>query len=188
MMELTIVWVRRNIELEHITIAVLVTWYNRNMTLRVITFFLKAAFVLSWIGTAVAQQPAVVASAPVAIRAPHEDIKIPFQLENRTIFIQVHMGDSQPYWFVLDTGWKYAVIDLAVAKALGLKLGAPVDVGGGGKKAVLANMLIDSTFSMVGLKDFSQPLFLALPLDDLAKASGHEWAGILGTDLLASSL
>jgi hypothetical protein len=146
--------------------AMLVTWYNRNMTLRVINSFLKAAFVLSWIGTAVAQQPAVAALAPVAVRAPHEDVKIPFQLENRTIFIQVRMGDSKPYWFVLDTGWKYAVIDLVVAKALGLKLGAPV-------------------FSVVGLKDFSQPLFLALPLDDLAKASGHEWAGILGTDFIS---
>jgi hypothetical protein len=77
------------------------------------------------------------------------------------------------------------VIDLAVAKALGLKLGAPVDAGGGGKKAVMGNMLSDSPFSLVGLKDFSQPLFLALPMDDLAKISGHEWAGILGTDFIS---
>ena len=77
------------------------------------------------------------------------------------------------------------MIELAVAKDLGLKLGAPVDVGGGGKKAVMGNMLSDSPFSLVGLKDFSQPLFLALPLDDLAKTSGHEFAGILGTDFIS---
>jgi hypothetical protein len=123
--------------------------------------------------------------APPPSIALKEDVTIPFTLENRHIFLQVQAGASRPYWFVLDTGWKYAAIDLAVAKALGLKLGAPVDVGGGGKKTVMGNMLNDSPFSLVGLKDFSQPLFLALPMDDLAKYSGHEWAGILGTDFIS---
>jgi hypothetical protein len=117
--------------------------------------------------------------------ALQEDVTIPFEVVNENIFLQVQAGGSRAYWFVLDTGWKYAVIDLAVAKALGLKLGAPVDAGGGGKKAVMGNMLSDSPFSLVGLKDFSQPLFLALPMDDLAKISGHEWAGILGTDFIS---
>jgi hypothetical protein len=144
-----------------------------------------AAAVFGAIGTAFAKQPAVTDSAPPAIRASHEDVTIPFQLENRTIFLQVQVGGSRAYRFVLDTGAKYAVIDLAVAKALGLKLGAAVDVGGGGKKAVMGNMLSDSPFNLVGLKDFSQPLFLALPLDDLAKTSGHEFSGILGTDFIS---
>ena len=114
-----------------------------------------------------------------------EDVSIPFTLENRTIFLQVQVGGSRAYWFVLDTGTKYAVIDLAVAKDLGLKLGAPVDIGGGGKKAVMGYMLSDSPFSLVGLKGFSQPLFLALPLDNVAKTWGHECSGILGTDFIS---
>ena len=113
-----------------------------------------------------------------------EDVSMPFTLENRTIFLQVQVGGSRAYWFVLDTGTKYAVIDLAVAKDLGLKLGAPVDIGGGGKKAVMGYMLSGSLFSLVGLKDFSQPLFLALPLDNVAKTWGHECSGILGTDFI----
>jgi hypothetical protein len=114
-----------------------------------------------------------------------KDVKIPFTLENRHIFLQVQAGGTRPYWFVLDTGWKYASVDLAVAKALGLKLGAPVNVGGGGKKTLMGNLLSDSPFSLVGLKNFSQPLFLALPLDELAKNSGHEWAGTLGADFIS---
>jgi len=140
------------------------------------------ALVLSWIGTAFAQQSTVAASDPLAAHAPHEDVKIPFTLENRTIFLQVQAGGSRPYWFVLDTGWKYAVIDLAIAKSLHLNLGDQVDVSGGGKKTVMGNMLNNGPFGLVGLKGFSQPLFLALPLNDLAKANGHEVAGILGTD------
>ena len=159
--------------------------YNGDMTSRLLPSLLMAALVLDWIGMGLAQQLTVAASASPALHAPPEEVKIPFTLENRTIFLQVQAGGSRAYWFVLDTGEKYAVIDLAVAKTLGLKLGAPVDIGGGGKKAVMGNMLSDSAFSLVGLKSFSQPLFLALPLDDLAKASGHEFAGILGTDFIS---
>jgi hypothetical protein len=152
------------------------------MTLGLLPSFLMAALVLSSTGTAFAQQPTVAASDPPAVHAPHKDVKIPFTLENRTIFFQVQAGGSRPYWFVLDTGWKYAVIDLAIAKSIHLNLGDQVDVSGGGKKTVMGNMLNNSPFSLVGLKGFSQPLFLALPLNDLAKANGHEVAGILGTD------
>jgi hypothetical protein len=156
------------------------------MTSHLLPSFLTAALVLSSMGTAFAQQPTVADSAPPAIHAPREDVTISFTLVNRTIFLQVQVGGgSRAFWFILDTGSKYAVIDLAIAKALGLKLGAPVDVGGGGKRVVMANMLSDSPFSLVGLKDFSQPLFLALPLDDLAKAEGREFAGILGTDFIS---
>jgi hypothetical protein len=155
------------------------------MTLRVPQSFLKAAFVLGSIGTIFAKPQTGVESVPPVTRAPREAVRIPFKLENRTIFIQVRAGDSRAYWFVLDTGDKYAAIDLAIARSLHLNLGDQVDVGGGGKKAVMGNMLSDSPFSLVGLKDFSQPLFLALPLDDLAKASGHEFAGILGTDFIS---
>jgi PDZ domain/Aspartyl protease len=117
---------------------------------------------------------------------PQGDVTIPLEVVNGMIFLQVQVGGSRPYWFALDTGVKYAVIDLAIAKALRLRLGAPVDVAGGGKEVVMGNMLSDSPFSLVGLKDFSQPLFLALPMDDLAKANGHEFAGILGMPVLAS--
>jgi len=58
---------------------------------------------------------------------PQKDVTIPFQLVNKTIFIQV-MVAHKPLWFVLDTGDKYAIIDLSTAKSLGLELGDQVPV------------------------------------------------------------
>jgi len=114
---------------------------------------------------------------------PQKGVVIPFQLVNKTIFVQVTVART-PLWFVLDTGDKYAVIDLATAKSLGLELGDQVPVGGGGKDTVMGNLLKNSEFSVSGLKNFAQPLFIAVPLEELAKVSGHQFAGILGFDFI----
>jgi hypothetical protein len=113
-----------------------------------------------------------------------KDVTIPFQLVNKTIFIQV-MVAHKPLWFVLDTGDKYAIIDLSTARSLGLELGDQVPVGGGGKDTVMGNYLKNSEFRVTGLENFSQPLFIAVPLEELAKASGHELAGVLGFDFVS---
>jgi hypothetical protein len=115
---------------------------------------------------------------------PQNDVVIPFQLVNKTIFIQVTVAHT-PLWFVLDTGDKYAVIDLSRAKSLGLELGDQVPVGGGGKDMVMGNFLKNSQFSVAGVENFAQPLFIAVPLEDLAEVSGHEFAGILGYDFIS---
>jgi hypothetical protein len=115
---------------------------------------------------------------------PRRDVIIPFELVNKTIFIQVTVAHT-PLRFVLDTGDKYAVIDLSTAKSLGLELGDQVPVGGGGKDTVMGNFLKNSQFSVTGLGNFAQPLFIAVPLEDLAKVSGHEFAGILGYDFIS---
>jgi hypothetical protein len=49
----------------------------------------------------------------------------------------------------------------------------------------MGNYLKNSDFSVTGLENFSQPLFIAVPLEDLAKVSGHEFAGILGYDFIS---
>lgn len=111
-------------------------------------------------------------------------VTIPFELANRTIFIKVQVGTSRSLWFVLDTGDKYAAMDLEIAKSLGVDLGEPVPVGGAAGKTIFGQMIKSSTFRVVGLQGFEQPLFIAIPLHDLAKASGHEFAGILGYDFI----
>lgn len=114
-----------------------------------------------------------------------KDAVIPFELVNKNIYVQVTVGDSRPLWFVLDTGDKFAAIDLSIAKSLGLELGDQVAVGGGGKDAVKASLLKSGSFSIVGLEGFSQPLFIAVPFDKLSRASGREFAGILGFDFIS---
>lgn len=114
-----------------------------------------------------------------------KDTTIPFQLVNRDIYIQVSINNSKPLWFILDTGDKYAAVDLALARSLGVEFGDQVAVGGGGKNVVMGNFVKNTPFSVLGLTGFSQPLFIAIPLGDLAKASGQEIAGILGFDFIS---
>lgn len=114
-----------------------------------------------------------------------KDVTIPFELVNKTIFIQVQVGTSAPLWFVLDTGDKYAVIDLAVARSLHLEMADEVPVGGAGKNIIMGRLLKNSPFHVVGFDGFSQPLFIAVPLADLARASGHPFAGTLGYDFIS---
>jgi hypothetical protein len=115
--------------------------------------------------------------------AARPDVVIPFEQANRAIFIQV-VVKGRPLWFVLDTGDKYAVIDLAVARSIGLDLGPPIPLSGAGTATVTGALVKDSPFQVTGLADFSQPLFIAAPLGDLAKAEGHPFAGVLGKDFI----
>ena len=126
------------------------------------------------------------ASAPAAQPASiRQDVTIPFELVNKNVYIQVSIDGSRPFWFVLDTGDKYAVVDLNTAKSLGVSLGDQVSVGGGGEHVIMGNFVKNGSFRVKGLDGFAQPLFIAIPLDDLAKVSGHEFAGILGFDFIS---
>jgi PDZ domain/Aspartyl protease len=116
---------------------------------------------------------------------PRQAATIPFELVNKNIYLQVKVAQSRPLWFVLDTGDKYAGIDLAIAKTLGLDLGDKIPVSGGGKDVVFAYFTKNSSFSIAGLEGFSQPLFMAVPFGELSKVSGREFAGILGSDFIS---
>jgi PDZ domain-containing protein/aspartyl protease len=114
-----------------------------------------------------------------------KDVAIPFELANNHIFIKVKVDQSPPTWFAIDTGDKDAIIDTQRAKDLGLNLGGELEVHGVGKTTSTANYVNNSSFSIVGLDGFSQPLFLALPLTDVAVHTGHQCSGIIGFDFLS---
>lgn len=123
-------------------------------------------------------------SSSAQTASPQGEVSIPFEQVNKNIFVRVSVEHSKPHWFVLDTGVKYAVINLTLAKSLGLGLGDAVPVGGAGKDTVTGYFLKNSSFALPALEGFSQPLFLALPMDELAALSGHEFAGILGYEFI----
>lgn len=127
---------------------------------------------------AVAQQRQ--ATAP-AIAAP---VEIPFELVGRHIVLQIKVNNSRPLSFVFDTGDKVGIIDLDRAKELGLKLGREVHVGGAGPGQLTGATVEDSSWSLVGLKDFSQPISMALPFANLASRAGTDFDGIIGSDFI----
>lgn len=114
-----------------------------------------------------------------------QDVTIPFDVANNNVYVRVSVNRSAPLWFIVDTGDKYALIDITTAQSLGVALSDPIPVHGGNGAAVSARRVSTAEFRIVGFDGFTQPLYLALPFDALATAAGHEVAGILGYDFLS---
>lgn len=117
-------------------------------------------------------------------QAPRESVvSIPFELATRHIMLKVKVGDVL-LSFVLDTGDRYAIINLERAKQLGLKLEGQVRVGGAGSETSIGAFVRESTFTIPGLAGFSQPLHLALPIGGMASRLGQDFDGIIGSDFI----
>ncbi|HEY1607224.1 MAG TPA: aspartyl protease family protein [Allosphingosinicella sp.] len=123
-------------------------------------------------------------SGRARVRPADVGVVVPFELANKTIYIRVEVG-GKPLWFILDTGIKYTVIDLETARKLALPLDDPVPVGGGGTATVTGNLLKGGKVVLPHVPGGDFPLFLALPLDDLARLSGRDVSGVIGFDLFS---
>ena len=122
---------------------------------------------------------------PAAKPAVHSSsITIPFELANRHIMLKIRVNESRPLAFVLDTGDKYAIIDLDRARELGLKLEGEVRMHGAGSEAPIGAFARDASFSVPGLDGFSQPVTLALPIRRMAPKLGQDFDGIIGHDFI----
>jgi len=116
--------------------------------------------------------------------APASEVTIPFELVNRHVVIQVKVNNSRPLSFVLDTGDKFAIIDLERAKELGLTLQGELSAGGAGSERPTGAFVRNSTFTIPGLAGFSQPVNIALPVRNLAPRMGQDFDGILGSEFI----
>lgn len=120
-------------------------------------------------------------SAPAAQPTP---ITIPFELANRHIILKVRINGSRPLAFVLDTGDKYAIVDLDRGPELKLELGGAVGMQGAGAEVPTGAFVRNATFSVEGLDGFTQPITLALPISRLASRLGQDFDGIIGHDFI----
>jgi hypothetical protein len=102
-------------------------------------------------------------------------VTIPFELVVRHIVVKVRINNSRPLSFVLDTGDQVGIVDIDVAKELGLKLQGEVHIGGVGSGALPGSMVQDATWTLPGLDGFSQPVRLAIPLAKMEARFGHEF-------------
>src|SRR5262249_39071376 len=105
-----------------------------------------------------------------ATRAPYPparptEITIPFELVNNHIFLKVRVNNSDPLWFILDTGDDIAIVDMGVAKSLGLTLQGQINVGGAGAGTLTGAYVKDCSYSVPGIEGFAQPVVLAVPWD-----------------------
>ena len=126
------------------------------------------------LGSACRQHAATPLAKPVSIR---------YEPVQRLVMLRVRVNGSRPLSFVLDTGNRYAIIDLDRAGEIGLNLGEGIPVQGGGAN-VTGRFVRDASFSVEGLAGFSQPVAVAIPLQDLANRIGHDFDGILGAEFM----
>ena len=109
---------------------------------------------------------------------------IPFELVVKHVLLSVKVDGSRPLQFLLDTGDKFAIIDLDRAKELGLSLKGEIRVGGAGSQIIPGSRVENSWFTIPGLGGFSQPLDLAFPLQNFAALLGQDIDGIIGHDFI----
>ena len=140
------------------------------------------AFVVVMLSLATAASRAVQITPKPAATA--SEVTIPFELVNRHVVIQVRVNNSRPLSFVLDTGDKFAIIDLERAKELGLTLQGELSAGGAGSERPTGAFVRNSTFTIPGLAGFSQPVNIALPVRHLAPRMGQDFDGILGSEFI----
>lgn len=134
------------------------------------------------ITTATASAGVPSATARVATgRAP---VTIPFELVTRHIMVKAKINNSRPLSFVFDTGAKDCVVDVEVARELGLKLEGQLRVGGAGSETLAGSFVREATWTLGGLEDFAQPVNVAIPLARLAGRFGHDFDGIIGSDFI----
>ncbi len=126
--------------------------------------------------------PLVQATEKSAATTP---IVVPFEIANRHIMLKVKVNNSAPLSFVLDTGDKYAIINIERAKELDLQLSGTVRVGGAGASTSTGAHVREATFTIPGVPGFSQPVNLALPLNGLAARLGQDFDGIIGSEFIS---
>ncbi|MEO7971449.1 MAG: aspartyl protease family protein [bacterium] len=131
--------------------------------------------------------PAPVPGSPAELVKPTTaaaPVTIPFELVNRHIVIKVSVNNSAPLSFVLDTGDKFAIINLERARALNLNLQGNVHMQGAGAETMPGSFVKQANFTIAGLAGFSQPVTLALPLSKLSSRLGQDFDGIIGSDFI----
>jgi len=111
-------------------------------------------------------------------------IVIPFELVTRHIMVKVKINNSRPLSFVLDTGDRVGIVDIDVAKELGLKLQGQVQIGGAGSSTLPGSTVADANWTLPGLDGFAQPIRLAIPLGKLEARFGHDFDGIIGAEFI----
>jgi hypothetical protein len=117
-------------------------------------------------------------------RAPSDKsaVKVPFDLYGNNILVQVKINNSQPMWFVFDSGASVNVINERSAKRLGLtsKGNSTLDANGG---MATGSFIEETTISLADVKASHQTI-VAVQLDALAEYSGRDVQGLIGNNFI----
>lgn len=112
------------------------------------------------------------ASAPdVRFASGKSSLRIPFRLHNNLIYLQLSVNNSQPLWFILDTGASH-IINTRRAQALGLQLRAAEQTIGAGETYVDVSTADGITFRLPGVT-LSDQTVAALSLEGVEECTNR---------------
>jgi len=107
---------------------------------------------------------------------------IKFEIINNLPIVQARVNNSDPLWFIFDTGATYTVIDTKRAAALGLKArGKIVSTGSAGQAE--AQLVRDVTIHFPGF-EVSRLTVYTLPVDFFSGHFGIPISGVIGNDII----
>jgi hypothetical protein len=110
---------------------------------------------------------------------------IPLDLNGVHIFLQGRLNDSEPLWFILDTGASVTVIDAKLAAERGFQTEGQIMGDGVGEKKAEVAFIKDATFSVPGAEVRGQTV-AAVDLGGILEARfGRPIDGILGYDFIS---
>jgi Aspartyl protease len=122
---------------------------------------------------------------PAAARNDSAIATTPFAFVHHEILVDVRIGNSGPYTFLLDTDTTPSVIDLALAKRLGLRFnGAPGSGGGVGGGHVIVYPLVVPNVQFGTLR-IQRLDALATYLSQFSTLLGRRIDGVLGSSFFA---
>jgi hypothetical protein len=110
-------------------------------------------------------------------------VKVPFDLFENNILIQFRINDSQPAWFILDTGANINLVDERLFQSLGLGAERAINLTGGGGGAVSGSFTEGVTVSLPGVEAYNQATASA-PLGLLPSYFGRDVVGIIGAPFI----
>jgi predicted aspartyl protease len=153
----------------------------------------RRSFVLCTITSALVLGACQSAHAPAAmapVTVPAAVTTVPFELVHNEIIINTAIGESAPQRFMLDCGVDPSVIDLTLARTLGIEIDE-TEVGeatGAGDGEGLAVML--SSIPDLAIQDmtFDPIVALAADISPFSEALGFPLAGILGHSFLENRI
>lgn len=123
-----------------------------------------------------------------------DSVMLSFQIEADTMkmelnlsipYLQARVDNSDPLWFLFDTGAQITLIDKEVALGLGLKTEGSVQGGGGGEELIEISFVNNIT---IALADLSTSIAMAAvaPIRHLLESyTGRRVHGVLGYDFIS---
>lgn len=120
--------------------------------------------------------------APASARA-NATTRVPFQLANDHVFVDVALDGTGPYHFVVDSGSPFALLDAAVASELHLAVRPYGTIGGVGDREARAGVAT-ARVARIGDLALARERFVVTDLHGtIGTAEGRPVDGVLGRDL-----